>query len=221
MGKCHNCKVEILDETEYCPLCRSILEQTDPVENMYPDIRPRVRALALVSRIFLFCAILAEGILFTIDLIIDSDIWWSALTGLAFFYIYTVLRYAAMGKAGYRNKIIVVALIGILVTIAVDLIIGYRGWSLDYAFPIWLLLVDGVIVGCMIFNRRNWQSYIMWQLFMILCSLLPVLLNYMELEHHRHLAFLPLAVSLSIFLGTMIIGDRRARTELKRRFHIN
>ena len=221
MGKCHNCKVEVLDETEYCPLCRSILEQTAPVENMYPDIRPRVRKLALASRIFLFCAILAEGILFAIDLILDSEIWWSALTGLALFYIYMVLRYAVMGKAGYRDKVIVVALIGILATIAVDLIIGYRGWSLDYAFPIWLLLVDGVIVGCMIFNRRNWQSYIMWQLFMILCSLLPVLLNYMELEQNRHLAFLPLAVSLAIFLGTMIIGDRRARTELKRRFHIN
>ena len=220
MGKCQNCRVDILDETEYCPLCRSILQQTEPVENMYPDIRLKVRKLALVSRIFLFCAILAEAILFGINLVTGSEIWWSALTGLAFLYVYMVLRYAVLGKAGYRDKVIVVALIGILVTIAVDLIIGYQGWSLDYAFPIWLLLVDAVIIGCMIFNHRNWQSYIMWQLFMILCSLLPVLLNWMELEHNRYMAFLPLAVSLAIFLGTMIIGGHRAWTELKRRFHV-
>ena len=40
-----------------------------------------------------------------------------------------------------------------------------------------------------------------------------------ELEHNAYLAFLPLAASAAIFLGTLIIGGRRARTELARRFH--
>ncbi len=221
MGKCHNCNIEVLDETEYCPLCRSIVEQTVPVENMYPNIAPRVRKLALASRIYLFCAILAQCVLFCLDLFTDCDVWWSALTGVGLLYGYMLLRYAVMGKAGYRSKVIVVVVVGILVTIAVDVIIGYRGWSLDYAFPIWLLVVDAVIIGCMICNHRNWQSYLMWQLFMILCSLLPPLLLRMELEHNQYMAYLPLAASLALFLGTMLIGDRRARTELKRRFHIN
>jgi hypothetical protein len=39
------------------------------------------------------------------------------------------------------------------------------------------------------------------------------------LEHNVYLSFMPLAVSGAIFLGTVIIGDRRARMELIRRFH--
>ena len=41
------------------------------------------------------------------------------------------------------------------------------------------------------------------------------------LEKQINLAILPMAVSAALFLGTIILGDRRARTELKRRFHVN
>ena len=34
------------------------------------------------------------------------------------------------------------------------------------------------------------------------------------------LALLAFAFSAALFLGTLIIGDRRARTELRRRFHV-
>ena len=109
--------------------------------------------------------------------------------------------------------------LAICVAILVDFTIGYSGWSLDYVLPSGIVLADTVLVICMICNRRNWQSYIMWQLFMILCSFIPTLLYLAELEHNPYLAFLPLIFSAAIFLGTLIIGDRRAYMELYRRFH--
>ena len=104
--------------------------------------------------------------------------------------------------------------------IGIDFISGYRGWSVDYVLPIGILVVDGIVLGCMFFNRRSWHSYMMWQIFMILCSFIPVGLYLAELERNPVMAFLPLAASAAIFLGTVIIGDRRARKELLRRFHI-
>ena len=218
MAKCWNCNIEILDETEYCPLCQSILEPTDELENMYPDVRLKIRRLMLFSRIYLFCAILLTAILFGINTVVEAQIWWS-MVGLILFYIYLVLRYAILGKSGYRSKVTVLVILSILASIASDFATGYRGWSVDFVLPAGILLVDAIVLGCMIFNRRNWQSYIMWQLLMILCSLIPAGLCLIELEQYYHLAFLPLAVSSAIFLGTLIIGDRRARMELVRRFH--
>lgn len=220
MGKCWNCKVEILDETECCPLCKSILEQTEELENMYPDVRIRMRRLKLFSRIYLFCAILAEAALFCVNLLTESQIWWSAITGLAFLYFYMVLRYAILGKSGYKSKVTVLVILSILIAVVIDFVLGYRGWSVDYVLPVGILVVDAVVLICMIGNRRNWQSYMMWQILMILCSLIPMGLYIKELEQNPYMAFLPLAVSVTIFLGTIIIGDRRARMELVRRFHI-
>lgn len=220
MGKCNNCKIEILDETEYCPLCQSVLTPTEELENMYPDVRFMMRRFMLFTRIYLFCAILVQVVLFSINWVCKSEIWWSAITGLVFFCIYMILRYAILGKSDYKIKVFILALIGVLASIVIDFVIGYRGWSVNYVLPAMIVLVDIIIIGCMIYNRRNWQSYIMWQIFMILCSLIPAGLYIGELAQNPYVALSPLAASIALFLGTMIIGDHRARVELKRRFHI-
>ena len=100
MAKCKNCNIEILDETESCPLCQSILEQNDALENMYPDVLLSQRKLTFFSRIYLFCAILIQSALFVINWFDESEIWWSVITGLAFLYFHVVLHYAILGKKG-------------------------------------------------------------------------------------------------------------------------
>ena len=220
MSRCKQCNVEILDETERCPLCHSVLEKTVEVENMYPNVRTMTRRLALLSRIYLFVAILVEALLIYLNVLSDSEMFWSAIPGLAMLYGYLVLRYAILGKSGYKGKIIVLTLIAILMVVAIDFVVGYRGWSVNYALPSAILLVDAGILVLMCINRRNWQSYMMWQIFMILCSVVPLVLYAVGIVTAPILALLAFAFSTALFLGTLIIGDRRARTELLRRFHV-
>lgn len=212
--------MEILDETERCPLCHSVLEKTVEVENMYPNVRTMTRRLALLSRIYLFVAILVEALLIYLNVLSDSEMFWSAIPGLAMLYGYLVLRYAILGKSGYKGKTIVLTLIAILMVVAIDFVVGYRGWSVNYALPSAILLVDVGILILMCINRRNWQSYMMWQIFMILCSVVPLVLYAVGIVTAPLLALLAFAFSTALFLGTLIIGDRRARTELRRRFHV-
>ena len=220
MSRCKQCNVEILDETARCPLCHSVLEKTVEVENMYPNVRTMTRRLALLSRIYLFVAILVEALLIYLNVLSDSEMFWSAIPGLAMLYGYLVLRYAILGKSGYKGKIIVLTLIAILMVVAIDFVVGYRGWSVNYALPSAILLVDAGILILMCINRRNWQSYMMWQIFMILCSVVPLVLYAVGIVTAPLLALLAFAFSTALFLGTLIIGDRRARTELRRRFHV-
>jgi len=145
---------------------------------------------------------------------------WSVLVGLGLLYVYTVLRYAVLGKSGYRAKTIVLVLLAVLLTVVVDFITGYRGWSVDYVASGGILLVDVIIIVLMIWNRRNWQSYLMWQIAMILFGVIPAVLYLVGLEHNFIMAFLPLIVSVFLFVGTLMIGGRRAGQELYRRFHI-
>lgn len=220
MAKCETCGIEILDETEYCPLCRSILVPTVEVENMYPDVRFIMKRLLLLSRIYLFCAIIAEFVLFTINYCMESTIWWSALTGMGLLSVYIVMRYAILGKAGYQYKIMLLAAFTVLVAVGVDNTLGYRGWSVNYVLPAGIVTVDAIILVLMFVNNKKWYSYIMWQISMILLSFLPLFLYTAGIEDDFIVALLPMAASAALFLGTMIIGDRGARQELKRRFHI-
>ena len=221
MSKCLNCKIEILDETERCPLCHSILEQTESLENMYPEVHYRFRRMDFISRLYLFLAILIEAALIELNIFHYNGIWWSVIPGLILLYGYLVLRYAVIGRSGYRSKSFILTLVFVLSAIAADLVTGYKGWSLDYLLPLAIILMDVSILILMIYNRRFWQSYIIVQLFMVICSIVPIALYLLGLEKQMNMAFLPMMVSGSLFIGTMILGERRAWTELKRIFHVN
>ena len=220
MGKCQNCRIEILDETERCPLCQTVLEPTDELENMYPNIRLWRKHRIVACRIYLFCALFVQAILTVIDFLTPSPFHWSFITGLVLLLAYICLRLGVSDKTNYRSKLILITLTVLACLFGMDAVIGYQGWSLDYVLPAGLMVVDGVLMILMICNRRNWQSYIMWQILMILLSLIPAALYLWGIEHNVLMAFLPLGISSFLFLGTVMIGGSRATTELKRRFHV-
>lgn len=220
MSRCNKCNIEVLDETERCPLCNCVLEQTVEVENMYPNVRLKARKMMLFGRIYLFLAILTEALLLYFNYVTAPKMWWSVITGMIFLYGYLLIRFAILGKTGYRIKIVVLMMIMILMMVAIDFVVGYHGWSLNYVLPSGILAVDVGILLLMLINRRNWQSYMMLQIFMMVCSVVPVIFAAVGIVTAPLLSQIALAFSVFLFLGTVIIGDRRARTELRRRFHV-
>ncbi len=150
-----------------------------------------------------------------------DGIYWSVITGAGFSYLYFVARFAILNdNAGYRSKFLALTFLGILYVILIDYVIGYHGWSVNFVLPGGLLLVDLFILALMFVNRRNWQSYIMLEISNIFLSAVPLLLIWLGIVTETFISGFAFAVSVLLFLGTVIIGDRRARSELKRRFHV-
>ena len=220
MSKCRQCNIEVLDETERCPLCHTVLEQTIELEDMYPDIRVRAKKFMMFSRIYLFLAVVTEIILVNVCILTQMQSLVYIISGLILFYGYIVIRYAIIGKSGYMAKTVVLTIMAIIVLVAVDFIVGYHGWSVNYAFPSGILLIDIGIMVLMVINRKNWQSYIMVQLFMVLCSIAALILYMVGIVTDSIMIVVSFNVSVILFLGTVIIGGRRARVEIQRRFHI-
>ncbi len=220
MSRCNQCKIEVLDEAQHCPLCQSALEHTIEVENMYPDIRMRARKLVLISRIFLFLAIVAEIVLVNVSIYLD----WSSIVylicGMGLFYGYMVIRYAILGRSGYIAKTMVLTSLALALLVTADFVVGYNGWSVNYVLPSGILLIDAGVVFMMVINRKNWQSYMMLELFMVLCGGVMLVLYLFGIVTSPVMSSVAFNVSVILFLGTVIIGGRRARVELKRRFHI-
>ena len=133
---------------------------------------------------------------------------------------YIVIRYAILGTSGYIAKTVVLTVIAVIMLVAVDFTVGYNGWSVNYALPSGILLIDAGIMVLMCINRKNWQSYLMLQIFMVLCSAVAMILSLVHIITYPFVSVVALNVSVILLLGTLIIGGRRARVELKRRFHI-
>lgn len=220
MSRCIQCNIEVLDEAQHCPLCQSALEHTIEVENMYPDIRMRTRKLVMISRIYLFLTIVAEIVLVNVSFFFDWSSIVYLINGMVFFYGYMVIRYAILGKSGYIAKTVVLTALALAMLVAADFVVGYNGWSVNYVLPSGILLIDAGVILMMVINRKNWQSYMMLEIFMVLCGGVMLLLYLFDIVTSPIMSVVAFNVSVILFLGTVIIGGRRARVELKRRFHI-
>ena len=210
----------MLDETQRCPLCGTVLEPTVEVENMYPDIRLKSRKLVFISRLYLFVSIAIEMLLVNICMLSEVQSLVYIISGLVLLFGYIVIRYAILGTSGYIAKTVVLTSIAVIMLVAIDFSVGYNGWSVNYAFPSGILLIDAGTLILMAVNRKNWQSYLMVQIFMVLCSVVAIILSLVHIITDSMLSVVALNVSVILLLGTLIIGGRRARVELKRRFHI-
>lgn len=235
MKRCRNCHVTILDSTLVCPLCHSVLEgvkmppeqpygeeETKRSERpgMYPDVKAAARKLNFVVQLYTFLAIVIEAGLIVINYMTFRHIWWSAISGVAILYFYITLRYSIQKNSGYLRIILTQIICGALLAIVVDWIIGYRGWAVNFVVPSAILLIDLAVGILMLVNQTNWQSYILLQLLTVIFSITVLILWKTGVIVYPVVAFIAAAVSFVMFAGTLIFGDRRAKNELKRRFHV-
>lgn len=214
------CNVKIKDDTLICPLCRSVLEEGGKGTKSYPNAGIRTRRLKLFSNILLFTVLCASAVCGYVNYITYQNVAWSLIVDAGLFYAFLIFRLAIVGNSGYRMKMMTLTFLTVLYVILIDDIVGYRGWSVNYVLPGAIIMVDAAVIILMIVNNRNWQSYLLIQLFMILCSIVPLILAWLDIVTKPECSVLAFGLSVFLFLGTLIIGDRRARIELKRRFHV-
>lgn len=223
MRRCGKCNVEVMDQGRICPLCKSVMEKSQEskrLANGYPNVIEASKKLNFVVRLYSFLAIVTETALVIINYLTYQGIWWSAISGISILYFYITLKYSLMKNNGYKIVILTQVIGAVLLVIAVDNIVGYRGWSVNYVLPSAIMLVDITIIVLMIVNMANWQSYILMQILTVLVSVVCLVLWFGGIITNPLLTIIAACGSACLLLATLIFGERRAKNELKRRFHV-
>lgn len=212
-----------MDQTDVCPLCKCVVEAEDEAAaaERYPDIRLKGRKLELIGRIVLFLDIVLGSLAVLVNYMQKSNIWWSGIVVGGLAYTLLILFFLIENEhAGYRSKALAGVACGTAYMVLIDYVLGFTHWSLNYALPAALIIVDAMIVVVMFVNIRNWQSYLLFQIFMVICSGVCVLLSLFRIIEKPLMSYVAFGLSIVMFLAAFIIGGRRARNELKRRFHV-
>jgi hypothetical protein len=234
MSRCNRCKIEIYDDTLICPVCNSVVsvdnEQTENAQEnekypshsvMYPDVTPVMRRIKFIVKLVVFLSVLVEGILIIINYNTGSRVKWSAVCGAGLAYICFTLIYSFMYNRGHRRKIMFQAIGVMILSVAIDWALGFQGWSLSFAIPCTLLAVDVAVVVMMVLNHNSFQLYLMMQIYTTVFSIVLVaVILATGLTSFRILAFVAMGVSIVLLAGTVVFGDKKASSELRRRFRV-
>jgi hypothetical protein len=187
---------------------------------MYPDASTAQKTLRFALKLYAFLAILLQAGLVAINYFYYRGVWWSVISGIAIIYLYFTLRYSIIKNSGYQWTIITQTIGMAALCVITDLMLGYQGWSTNLVAPIMILLLNLIIIILMLGNREYWYSYILFQLFAVVLSVVLLILWERSFITSPILTIIAACVSGVLFLGTFILGDREAKNELKRRFRV-
>lgn len=222
MSKCMNCNISFRDPEDICPFCKCILEKEDGEnwEPTYPHAEKNIKKMQKALNIYTFAAIVTEVILLGINYTLRNSFWWSFMIGAFLIYGFITLKFSVQKHICYQFKMLLQSLLAISVLVLIDCLLGFRGWSLNYVVPAAFMLIDVAIIVLMIINRRNWQSYIPMQLLIIVLSVIPFVLRHFGFSHDTIVSSISFIFAVFVFIGTLLVGGKRARDELYRRFHV-
>lgn len=222
MNKCKKCGVYIADKTAVCPLCRMVLTEVDgePEVNMYPNILQQIRIRTKILRIATFVLFLTQVLLVIFNVSFFAGVWWSGITGATFAYLLFTIYYTILQHKSAVQKLGVQSVITFLLLLVIDIVLGFRGWSLAYGVPCGILVMDGIVVLFMVFDFRHWQSYLLVQIFNLLLSIVWMGLWVGQIMGHGILIGVAFGVTLVLFCLCMLLGSQKAWSELHRRFYI-
>ena len=149
-----------------------------------------------------------------------NGVKWSEISGGAILYLILMLHFIINDHYGHIKKMYVGFLGALFYIMLVDFVLGYKGWSLGVGMPVIVLVLDVIIIICMIINRQNWESYLLLQIFCVILGIVQMLLYFTKVLQSPVLPWTSFLVSLILFTSSVVIGDRKARNELKRKFYI-
>ncbi|MCR4936579.1 MAG: hypothetical protein K5987_00265 [Lachnospiraceae bacterium] len=230
-GHCPRCDVILFDGSTACPLCHCVPEELDKDEEQkayavfghgapYPDVHKKIKALKLVLRIILFSMILISALLMFLNYKLTPQFKWCYIVIAAFAYCYIMLNYWMRTDSGFAGKAGLQLFASVAIVYAADVATGCHGWAVQWAIPGLILLGDGVVLFLMILNRGRWNSYILLLLLMTLLSGGVLAFNAAGMIENSILAFISVAVTFLFLTGTILLGQGKFSTEIKRRFHV-
>ena len=221
MNYCKECNIKISVRSEKCPICSSSIENIDSeFIEPYPKIEIDYRHFNSIRlRIYLFLAIIVFFFVISVKLLTETDLTYLFLStsvfGYIWFNIYTIHK--ALKNVGYFILKQMLFLSGI--TLLIDYSTGYRGWSVNYAIPLIIILAISSISAIAMFKPMQFREYFVYQITTSVIGVLSILLVIFNLSTVRWTLIFAAFYSALVMLGMIIFADKKAKLEFKKRFH--
>ena len=192
------------------------------VSGAYPEIKEQFRRKRRILRTVLFFVIMVESILVLVNVFTYETVRypWSVLIGGVLLFSFLCLWNVFRTRVGHIAKIYTQMGLFLLLLLFLDKMLEKHGVFIGYGLPILIDCFLGVILFCMIVNRKHYENYVLLQFFMVVFSGITLLLMVTGVLKNQKLISTSLVAAALFFLGTVMLGHRKVRQELKRKFHV-
>lgn len=224
MKTCNKCKIEINTIREYCPLCHQLLEgENDPnhVEMFLEKDGPRIPVSPKAQRIIAFIFMFAMAVLGVINIVDGSGTLWSLIPIGGIVYAWIILKLNVFSRLGSVMRItfssIMLSLLLIFLNFFID---DSTRWSINYTLPAIIMVNNTLILLILLIRKRPFYLYAFQLLLLILLSLIPLLLYFLEIADRYTISVITFTHGIIILVYMIIFYPKVLKEIFKKIFHV-
>lgn len=222
MKKCEYCGVFVDESLHYCPLCHRIMKDAENISenSWYPDytdgnIQSRQK---FKNKVFLFLLISVISICLLINLLSGNSTPWFLYVACPLLYVLLLIN-TIFSKMHMGNKILLQVMGISMLLFTLDLLSGYKRWSVNIVIPFLFIAGTFTITIIILKKRMLWSEYIGYVIVMIFLGFLPVILYLTGVSDELWASAVSALYSLLTTIGMLLFSNKQFKNELVRRFH--
>ena len=173
-----------------------------------------------IVKILLIVSVILAILLYIINKLTSPKIPWALLTNVGIIYIWITTIYSIRKKTNIAGHVLIQTIAISIITVLIDYNIGFLGWSLDIAIPIIIMIANITMLLLTIISHKRYIRYAIYQLIIVLFSMLPIILITERLIRNTALSIIATSISGLNLLITLILCSKDVKEAIIRNFHI-
>lgn len=225
MSYCSHCEATVKGDWSHCPLCQTTLVQKDSTESMkkqnssFPDIPLRFnREKALQS--FLRYSLVIVLFYFIVQYFWTFEFFGLEYVVLGLMVTWTNIVFLVRKRRNLAKAINYILFFVSIVSIYMDYLRGWTGWSITFVVPI--LSISSLIAISISIRvvRLKVEDYVLYLQLAAMVGIVPLIFLLMGWTGDPLPSIVSVVFSFSLFVFILIRYRRKVMKELQKRMHI-
>ena len=174
----------------------------------------------LILKICIISSILMAIVLFIINKALTPQSPWAALTNAGIVYIWVTVLYAINKNINIAGHVLVQTIAISILSIYIDYMLGFRGWSINIAIPILIIISNITMLVLTIVSHKKYIKYAIYQLVIVIFSMIPVVLMHENYINNKVLTIVATGISILNLILTLTLCARDVKEAVIRKFHM-
>lgn len=168
----------------------------------------------------LIASILISLLLILINKLTTPKIPWSALANGGIVYSWITVMYSIRKNINIAGHVLVQTLAISALTVFIDYELGFKGWSINLAIPIMIIVANATMLILTIVSYKKYIKYAIYQLIIVLFSMLPIVFMTENMVQIKILSIIASSISIINLILTLILSSKDVKEVIVRNFHM-
>ena len=199
------------------------IETNEVCENKGSKLYPKIMNISTSNKIMLIMTIISLVISITsviVNIFVTRHFKWSLLVIAGVIYTWITVMNSIKKNLNIASRVMLQVILIDILCVALDWIIGYRGWSFTIAIPISIITANVTMLILLMCTFKIYTRYIIYQLIIFIWSMIPGVLCLIGLVPMNILTIIATPIAIITLFITIILFKKEVNEEMKKRFHL-